>query len=83
VSKSFLVLLDKLSLNGRRNFLALRHSFRTVGRGARDREAIDALMGHTDESMAGHYIEDGLPLERLQAVTEFVRRWMFAKGGAA
>lgn len=78
VSKSFRVLLDKIGLNGRRNFLALRHGFRTIGRGAKDREAIDALMGHVDGSMASHYIEDGLPDERLRAVTEFVRRWFLA-----
>ena len=78
VSKSFRILLDNLGVNGKRNFLALRHGFRTVARGARDREAIDSLMGHVDESMAGHYIEDGLPDERLRAVTDYVRAWLFA-----
>ncbi|HMC65765.1 MAG TPA: tyrosine-type recombinase/integrase [Gemmataceae bacterium] len=78
VAKSFRVLLDNLGINGRRNFLALRHGFRTVARGARDREAIDFIMGHSDESMAAHYIEDGLPEERLRVVTEFVRQWLFA-----
>jgi hypothetical protein len=28
-----------LHINGKRNFLALRHGFRTVARGARNREA--------------------------------------------
>jgi integrase len=83
VSKSFRVLLDNLGISGKRNFLALRHGFRTVGRGARDREAVDAIMGHADESMAGHYLEDGLPDDRLQAVTEYVRRWLFAKPAKA
>src|SRR5262249_24405186 len=73
VAKSLRIVLDNLKINGRKNFLALRHGFRTIGRGARDREAIDALMGHVDESMAAHYIEDGLPDERLQAVVEHVR----------
>jgi integrase len=77
VSRSFRELLVSLGINGGRNFLALRHTFRTVGRGARDREAIDALMGHVDGSMAGHYIEDGLPDDRLRAVTQFVRTWLF------
>lgn len=79
VSKSFRVLLDGLKINGKRNFLALRHGFRTVARGARDREAVDSLMGHVDESMAGHYLEDGLPDERLKGVTDFVRAWLFVK----
>jgi integrase len=77
VSKSFRVLLDKLGINGKRNFLALRHGFRTVARAARDREAVDFIMGHTDESMASHYIEDRLPDERLRGVTEYVRSWLF------
>jgi integrase len=77
VSKSFRVVLDNLSINGKRNFLALRHGFRTVARGARDREAVDSLMGHVDESMAGHYLEDGLPVERLRGVTDYVRTWLF------
>ncbi len=76
VSRSFRELLGSLGINGGRNFLALRHTFRTVGRGARDREAIDALMGHVDASMAGHYLEDGLPDDRLRAVTEHVRNWL-------
>jgi len=81
------VLLDNLGINGKRNFLALRHGFRTIARGARDREAVDFIMGHTDQSMAIHYLEDSLPDERLGNVTEFVRKWLFsdgaAKGGAA
>jgi integrase len=79
VAKSFRVLLDNIGINGKRNFLALRHGFRTIGRGARDREAIDFIMGHSDQSMAAHYIEDGLPEDRLRAVTEFVRQWLFVE----
>jgi integrase len=77
VSKSFRVLLSKLGISGKRNFLALRHGFRTIARGARDREAVDFIMGHTDESMAVHYLEDRLSDERLRHVTEYVRTWLF------
>ena len=35
VAKSFRVLLDNLGINGKRNFLALRHGFRTIGAGPR------------------------------------------------
>lgn len=78
VSKAFRIVLDNLGISGgKRNFLALRHTFRTVARGARDREAVDALMGHVDSTMAGHYLEDGLPLERLKQVTNFVHDWLF------
>jgi integrase len=78
VSQAFRVLLDNLGINGR-NFLALRHGFRTIARGAKDREAIDSLMGHIDASQAAEYIEDGLPDERLLAVTEYVRNWLFGE----
>ena len=57
-------------------FYGLRHVFRTVADAARDHVAIDMIMGHADPSMAGHYrerIED----ERLVAVAERVRRWLF------
>ena len=64
VTKTFGELLARLRLGGnRRNFAALRHGFRTIARGAKDREAVDALMGHVDASMAGHYLEDGLQCE--------------------
>jgi integrase len=77
LTKVFGDLLAKTGVPGkRRNFLALRHGFRTVARGARDREAVDALMGHADGSMAAHYLEDTLPIERLMAVTDYVRAWL-------
>ena len=57
-------------------FYALRHGFETVGGGSRDQVAVDAIMGHADESMAAHYRE-GIGDDRLQAVVETVRRWVW------
>ena len=57
-------------------FYALRHTFETVGGGSKDQVAVDAIMGHTDPSMAGHYrerIED----DRLRAVVDRVRAWLW------
>ena len=57
-------------------FYALCHVFETVGGGSRDQVAVDSIMGHADESMAGmcrERIEDS----RLLAVTEHVRQWLF------
>ena len=57
-------------------FYTLRHVFRTVADAARDPVAIDLIMGHSDPSMAAAYrerIED----ERLKAVTNLVRAWLF------
>jgi integrase len=59
-------------------FYTLRHVFRTVADAARDPVAIDLIMGHTDPSMGGHYrerVED----DRLRAVAEHVRAWLFGE----
>jgi integrase len=59
-------------------FYTLRHTFRTIADAARDPVATDLIMGHTDQSMGGHYrerIEDS----RLRAVTDHVRQWLFAE----
>lgn len=61
-------------------FYALRHVFRTVADGARDPVAADLIMGHADPTMGGHYrerIED----DRLRAVTDHVRKWLFGTAG--
>jgi hypothetical protein len=54
--------------------------FRSVADAARDAPAVDLVMGHNDPSMAAHYrerIED----ERLKAVTDHVRAWLFPPSG--
>jgi integrase len=57
------------------SFYALRHVFETIGGESRDQVAVDAIMGHSDESMAGRYRER-ISDERLKAVTEHVRKWL-------
>lgn len=59
-------------------FYTLRHVFRTVADGARDIPAVRSIMGHADASIDAAYrerIED----ERLKAVTDHVRRWLFGE----
>jgi integrase len=76
VSKEAAKLLKSLDINGHRNFYCLRHGFETIGGEARDQVAVNAIMGHVDDSMASAYrerISDG----RLQAVTDHVRGWLF------
>jgi integrase len=59
-----------------RAFYALRHGFETIGGEAKDQVAMDAIMGHADESMAARYRE-GISDERLRAVVDHVRVWLF------
>ena len=57
-------------------FYALRHTFETVGGGAKDQVATSAIMGHADRSVGAVYrerIED----DRLRAVVNHVRQWLF------
>jgi integrase len=82
VSKETRKLLDRLNLNGHRNFYCLRHVFETVAGESRDQVAVDAIMGHVDPSMGAVYREQ-ISDERLQAVTEYVRQWLFGVKKAA
>jgi integrase len=71
-------LLDRLGIKGNRNFYSIRHSFETTAGETKDQVSVDAIMGHADESMAAAYRER-ISDARLQAVTDFVHAWLFAK----
>jgi integrase len=77
VSKEMAKLLKKLDINGHRSFYALRHTLETIGGEAWDQVALNAIMGHADPSVAADYRER-ISDERLKAVTEHVRQWLFA-----
>jgi integrase len=74
-------LLDKLGINGSRNFYALRHTFETIGGEARDQPVVDAIMGHSRDDMASVYRER-ISDERLKAVVAHIRGWVFGEPGA-
>lgn len=59
-------------------YYALRHSFETVGGGSRDQVATSFLMGHSPDAgdMSAVYRER-IDDDRLVAVVEHVRRWLF------
>ena len=76
ITKEFVKLLKECGLHEKqRGFYALRHTFRTVADGCRDRVAIDRIMGHSDDSMGATYREWVEP-ERLQAVVDHVHNWL-------
>jgi integrase len=70
---------DKLYV-ARRGFYALRHTFRTIADESRDFPAIDRVMGHSDNTMGGHYRER-INDDRLRAVVNHVRDWLYADHG--
>ena len=57
-------------------FYALRHTFETIGGESKDQVAVNHIMGHADNSMAGVYREK-ISDERLQDVVKHVRAWLF------
>ena len=79
VQQSFGRLLRKLGLKRRgRSFYSLRHTFRTVADASGDGPACDAVMGHVDASMGGHYRER-IDDARIERVTDLVREWLWPK----
>jgi integrase len=82
VTQEMRKLLNKLGINGHRNFYCLRHTFRTVADGAKDQPAADHIMGHEVAHMSSVYRE-GISDERLKAVSDHVRAWLWPKELAA
>jgi integrase len=79
VSVAIRRLLKMVGIHGEGiGFYTLRHVFRTVADAARDPVATDLIMGHSDPSMAAHYRER-IDDSRLQAVTAYVRQWLFGE----
>lgn len=79
VTKEMRKLLDDLELyRPGLGFYALRHTFETVAGESRDQVAVNYIMGHADNSMAGVYREQ-INDSRLQDVVNVVRAWLFPK----
>jgi integrase len=75
----FKKLLDALGIHRTGvGFYSLRHVFETIGGEAKDQVAVDLIMGHNDPSMAAHYRER-IENDRLKAVTDHVRKWLFGE----
>jgi integrase len=79
VTKAFRRLLNDLKLHKHGlGFYSLRHIFETIAGATRDQIAVNYVMGHSDGSMAAVYRER-LDDDRLQAVADHVRAWLFGE----
>ena len=77
LSNAMALLLRSLGLyRPRLGFYALRHTFETIGGEAKDQVAVDHIMGHVRDDMASVYRER-ISDERLRAVTDHVRAWLW------
>jgi hypothetical protein len=81
VSQAFADTAKAANVTGR-TFYDLRRTFQTIGEGAKDPVAVSAVMGHVAGSndMSSVYrqkIDD----DRLQAVVDVVRRWLYGTEG--
>jgi integrase len=76
ITKETRKLLHELGIKDLRNFYTLRHTFRTVADEAKDQPAVDYAMGHEVAHRSCLYRET-ISDERLRAVSEHVRRWLF------
>jgi integrase len=62
-------------------FYALRHTFRTVADATKDPNAIRLIMGHTDDKIDDNYTH-GISDDRLRAVADHVRKWLYGNDTA-
>ncbi len=78
VGQRFGKLLKSLDINGRHRlgFYSLRRCFETIAGESTDQVAVDAIMGHADQSMAAVYREK-ISDQRFQNVVNVVHRWLF------
>jgi integrase len=81
ITKETAKLLHELKINGRAGlgFYTLRSTFRTVADETKDQAACDHIMGQELPHMSTNY-RQGISDERLKAVADQVRHWLFAKG---
>jgi len=75
----FRAVLRAGGITGRKGlgFYTLRHVHRTVADGVKDQPAADLIMGHETPGMAAEYRET-IGDERLQAISDYIRAWLFA-----
>ncbi len=82
LSSEFGKLRDRCEIKGNgKTFYTLRHCFQTIADETKDFVAVSSCMGHASTSISDHYREK-IGDDRLQAVSEHVRQWLFGKAVA-
>ncbi len=78
VTGEFGKILKRLHINGRKNlgFYSLRHTFETIAQRANNQVAVNAIMGHVDNTMAARYREE-VYKPHLEHVVHVVRAWLW------
>src|SRR5258706_3781778 len=72
------VSLKELKLEGV-HFYRLRHTFKTLAKKSRDKEAIDGMMGHKDRSVGKIYDQEAIAWSRIKRVARVVYRGLWPK----
>ncbi len=84
VSKETVKVLKTLGLHRPGlGFYALRHTFKTIGKKARDNDTVRAILGWAEDAndMDAVYDEEPIDDGRLKAVTDYMRAWLFPTSG--
>ena len=61
------------------SFYRLRHGFKTLGKRAKDKEALDLMMGHKDPSMGKVYDHEEIAWLRIKRVAQVAYRGLWPK----
>lgn len=61
------------------SFYRLRHTFKTLGKQSKDREALNLMMGHRDNSVSGIYDHEEIAWSRIKRVARVVYRRLWPK----
>jgi integrase len=72
ILRTFRRMVRELDLEGV-TFYRLRHTFKTLGKKAKDREALDLMMGHKDTSTGKIYDHEEIGWRRIKRVATIVR----------
>jgi integrase len=79
VSITFCRMAKDLKLDKGVHFYRLRHTFKTLAKQSRDKDAIDGMMGHKDRSVGKIYDHEEIAWSRIQRVARFVYRGLWPK----